>query len=579
MTRSNNSMDNSYKPLHQKYRPEKFDEIIGQEAIKNTLKQAITTSRIAPAYLFTGPRGTGKTSSARILARSLNCLKDELPTSNPCGECDNCKTISLGTSLDVIEIDAASNTGVENIRELIERSKFAPVHSRWKVYVIDECHMLSTAAFNALLKTLEEPPLSVVFILATTDPQRVLSTIISRCQRFDFQRISSSNLVQHLQMISEKESISIENNALEIIAQQAQGGLRDAESMLDQLSLLPPPITSASVWNLVGAIPEKEIIQITLALVTREPIELIEHCRKSMDSGRDPLLILQGLASMLRDLVITFIAPDRKELLCLSNELQEELKTISSKTNLEELLQFQSKLKGTESQLRNSMQPRLWLEVLLLGTLANHKNNNLLADESPNKLKQEKYEKTGKAITTKEIPKVQNDLDSIEISGENQTKQDVDLNSLWQQILGRLELPSTRMLLSQQATLTYMSEHKAIIQVTENWIGMVQSRISLINQAIEDTLGEPRKIVLENKLDYPQEKQELKNREEIKESNLNDEKIVPPKASNQSVANKNTLTSNMKENNKIPIEEKHSTPEIEKNAARFADFFNGQILD
>jgi DNA polymerase-3 subunit gamma/tau len=176
----------AYQPLHHKYRPQRFDQLVGQEAIAATLGNALRSGRIAPAYLFSGPRGTGKTSSARILARSLNCLSGEGPTPEPCGSCELCRSIANGTALDVIEIDAASNTGVDNIRELIERSRFAPVQARWKVYVVDECHMLSTAAFNALLKTLEEPPPRVVFVLATTDPQRVLPTILSRCQRFDF---------------------------------------------------------------------------------------------------------------------------------------------------------------------------------------------------------------------------------------------------------------------------------------------------------------------------------------------------------------------------------------------------------
>jgi DNA polymerase-3 subunit gamma/tau len=188
----------TYEPLHHKYRPQTFADLVGQEAIAQTLTNAIRSERIAPAYLFTGSRGTGKTSSARILAKSLNCLSSNIPTDQPCGVCDVCFGITKGSALDVIEIDAASNTGVDNIREIIERAQYSPVQCRYKVYVIDEVHSLSTAAFNALLKTLEEPPKHVVFVLATTDPQRVLPTIISRCQRFDFRRIPLEAMVGHL---------------------------------------------------------------------------------------------------------------------------------------------------------------------------------------------------------------------------------------------------------------------------------------------------------------------------------------------------------------------------------------------
>ncbi|XTZ11976.1 MAG: DNA polymerase III subunit gamma/tau, partial [cyanobacterium endosymbiont of Rhopalodia inflata] len=261
----------SYEPLHHKYRPQTFADLVGQEAITTTLINAIISRRIAPAYLFTGPRGTGKTSSARILAKSLNCQQVENPTFTPCGNCEVCRAITKGSALDIIEIDAASNTGVDNIREIIEKAQFAPVQCRYKVYIIDECHMLSVAAFNALLKTLEEPPDRVIFILVTTDPQRVLPTIISRCQRFDYRRISIEAMVGHLSKIAHQEAIDIADEALTLVAQIANGGLRDAESLMDQLSLLSGTITSEKVWDLVGAVSEQDLLKLLQAIASDTP--------------------------------------------------------------------------------------------------------------------------------------------------------------------------------------------------------------------------------------------------------------------------------------------------------------------
>jgi DNA polymerase-3 subunit gamma/tau len=363
-------MSSTYQPLHHKYRPQRFDQLVGQEAITATLGNALTSNRIAPAYLFSGPRGTGKTSSARILARSLNCQNSDGPTPEPCGTCDLCRTIASGTALDVIEIDAASNTGVDNIRELIERSRFAPVQARWKVYVVDECHMLSTAAFNALLKTLEEPPPQVVFVLATTDPQRVLPTILSRCQRFDFRRIPLDALEQHLTWIAEQESIAIQPEAIHVVAQRSQGGLRDAESLLDQLSLLPPPIEANAVWDLLGAVPEQELLALAQAMTSSEPVALLEATRNLLDRGRDPGAVLQGLAGVLRDLVLMAAAPNRPELTGVSPQFRDQLPELAKSIGRTRLLQWQAQLRGAEQQLRQSVQPRLWLEVLLLGLLA-----------------------------------------------------------------------------------------------------------------------------------------------------------------------------------------------------------------
>ncbi len=359
----------SYEPLHHKYRPQTFADLVGQEAIAQTLTNAIRTERIAPAYLFTGPRGTGKTSSARILAKSLNCKSSPKPTESPCGKCEVCRTIALGSALDVVEIDAASNTGVDNIREIIERAQFAPVQCRYKVYVVDECHMLSVAAFNALLKTLEEPPARVVFVLATTDPQRVLPTIISRCQRFDFRRIPLEAMVSHLSKIAAQESIDITPEAVTLVAQVAQGGLRDAESLLDQLSLLPEQVRVEAVWDLVGAVPERDLMELTEAIFSDNSEAVLDRSRHLMDRGREPLVVLQNLAGFYRDLLIAKTAPNRNDLVAVTPPTWEQLSEFAKQRDISSILHGQQHLKNSEAQIKNSTQPRLWLEVTLLGLL------------------------------------------------------------------------------------------------------------------------------------------------------------------------------------------------------------------
>ena len=568
----------AYEPLHHKYRPQTFGDLVGQETIALTLSNALTQDRIAPAYLFTGPRGTGKTSSARILAKSLNCLAAERPTPYPCGKCEVCLAIAKGSALDVMEIDAASNTGVDNIREIIERSRFAPVQCRYKIYAIDECltgesliqtdrgsmridnpnlkgkkvlsynentnkweykkvlrwlergtkttltiktgsfqisctknhllrtetrwikagnvkegmkllspanvdakkrlifptffrkkeeklkvsdrigidiqtkrvmeygirearleslqrhiatskweqnvvengcqiynniqssqwhtglekvksvshagyekvydlevednhnfvangllvhncHMLSTAAFNALLKTLEEPPPQVVFILATTDPQRVLSTIISRCQRFDYRRIPLTEMTAHLRYIADRESVAIADDALTLIAQISNGGLRDAESLLDQLSLLPETITVEKVWDLVGAVPEQDLLKLLQAIRGNNSLAVLQQCRSLLDRGREPLVVLQNLASFYLNLLIAKTAPQHVELTAVTETCWQQLCTEANNWQTGSILRGQQNLKEAETQLKRTTQPRLWLEVTLLGLL------------------------------------------------------------------------------------------------------------------------------------------------------------------------------------------------------------------
>ncbi|MGA1011760.1 DNA polymerase III subunit gamma/tau [Vulcanococcus sp.] len=498
-------MPAAYQPLHHKYRPQRFDQLVGQEAIAATLGNALRSGRIAPAYLFSGPRGTGKTSSARILARSLNCLSSDHPTPEPCGSCELCTSIANGNALDVIEIDAASNTGVDNIRELIERSRFAPVQARWKVYVVDECHMLSTAAFNALLKTLEEPPPRVVFVLATTDPQRVLPTILSRCQRFDYRRIPLDALEQHLSWIAKEENIQITPEALHVVAQRAQGGLRDAESLLDQLSLLPGPVEPTAVWELLGAVPEQELLQLAQALAGAEPLGVIEAIRNLLERGREPGAVLQGMAGLLRDLVLAGVAPNRLELTSFSPQIRGELPDLARSIGKATLLRWQAQLKGSEQQLRQSVQPRLWLEVLLLGLLAEPAVAvaTSVPTTSPRPTPQAAAPTPAAPAPAPPAPDVV--VAPIAPPAAAPAPEPVtatstetpDLAALWQQILAGLELPSTRMLLSQQASLARLDSQRAVVQVAGNWTAMVQSRLPLLEKAVASALGSPRQVVLE----------------------------------------------------------------------------------
>ena len=566
----------AYEPLHHKYRPQRFDQLVGQEAIAATLSNALRTGRIAPAYLFSGPRGTGKTSSARILARSLNCIASDGPTPEPCGSCELCRAIAAGSALDVIEIDAASNTGVDNIRDLIERSRFAPVQARWKVYVVDECHMLSTAAFNALLKTLEEPPPRVVFVLATTDPQRVLPTILSRCQRFDFRRIPLGSMESHLAWIAKEEQIQINAAALHLVAQLAQGGLRDAESLLDQLSLLPPPVEPEAVWELLGAVPEQELLSLARALVATDPVGLLENCRGLLDRGREATAVLQGIAGLLRDLVLALAAPEQPELSSFSPANRAELPALANQAGLQKLLAWQQGLKGSEAQLRQSAQPRLWLEVLMLGLLAEQSTISApTAVSTPTTTTTPAQTSTHSQIPAA-IPNPPTTATATASPIENQNGP--DLAAIWQQILASLELPSTRMLLSQQGELVRLDKSKAVVRVAPNWLAMVQSRLPLLEQATERALGSPRQLMLETgsaQTHAPIEVAAPLTPVKIIQNNPVIE-TKPVIQTNPVIESKATVESKQE----FKQETKQPSPSngIEVEAKRLAEFFNGEVI-
>ncbi len=297
----------SYRVFARKYRPQTFDEVVGQEHITRTLQNAISSGRVAQAYLFVGPRGIGKTSTARILAKALNCVNG--PTATPCGVCDACKEIAEGRSLDVLEIDGASNNGVENIRELRDNAAYAPARGPFKVYLIDEVHMLSAGAFNALLKTLEEPPEHVKFIFATTEAQKVPATITSRCQRFDLRRIPTDSISAHLQDIARKENITMEPAAADAIARAAEGGLRDAESMLDQsVAFCGENISATDVMAVFGFTPREVIHSLLENVLARDAAAALSVIAGQAEAGRDLSRLLADLISLIRDELVAGVA-------------------------------------------------------------------------------------------------------------------------------------------------------------------------------------------------------------------------------------------------------------------------------
>jgi DNA polymerase-3 subunit gamma/tau len=520
----------SYLVLARKWRPGGFDDLVGQEPIMRILKNAVSQGKIAHAYLFSGPRGVGKTSSARILAKALNCK--EGPTPVPCGVCESCTSITDGSSIDVMEIDGASNNSVDDIRDLRERVKYAPSGGRYKVYIIDEAHMLSGSAFNALLKTLEEPPSHVIFVLATTEMKKVPATVLSRCQHMPFRRISGSVIRARLNQISESENIRISSPALSLVARAADGSMRDSLTILDQLSSLSAEIREEDVKSLLGIADFGLLSRIANALITGNRVEILETVNLLAEQGTDIRSFTRELVQFFRDLLVGSVMRNPEDVLDLNPDEMSTVRDILTTSSEDQLTLMLSEIMKASADVRSASSPRLALEMALIRAsyLSTTKplkeiieNISRHARQSPGRpspspvrgkadvLREDSRAEAGRIETEPENPQglsvVAADPVSKEISIPG------DILGIWEKTTGKIDPPLSSVLRQavvelqgDELLLTLEKGHAAVFQDS------IQNNLVVIEKALREESGRDIKVRLITSNKKPVRKKELKEK-------------------------------------------------------------------
>jgi DNA polymerase-3 subunit gamma/tau len=420
--------------LYRKWRPQQWDQVVGQEHVVQTLRNAVKADRVAHAYLFAGPRGTGKTTMARLLAKAVNCLDPDLSV-RPCDQCEHCLAVNQGRFLDLIEIDAASNTSVDDVRDLRDKINFSPNQGRYKVYIIDEVHMLSTAAFNALLKTLEEPPSHAIFILATTEIHKIPATVLSRCQRHEFRRIPVADIVKHLKQMSTAEGLSVDYDALVLLARQATGSLRDAISLLDQLASSGGTIDLEMAQSVLGTVASQSVLDIVESIQAGEAAKGLDQIHHALDAGSDPRQFARQIVDYMRNLLLIHMG--NADQVDATAEVRAQMARHAQGFELPALLQVIRSFNRAANDARSAWQPSLPLEMAFVESLEGESIEG--EDEAPKRVpKQRKHRHSKKELEKEEDQTISREISPLEEANTATSESGITLkmvNERWRQIL------------------------------------------------------------------------------------------------------------------------------------------------